>query len=92
MIACPGAWKNFEEIEEALSIAELMHILEARRERDRQRWREQVMLATGEDIDKDKDESEVTFETIKRRAVAKARGISEEQLEFEEIGIVIEEY
>jgi len=36
-------------------------------------------------------EEEVTAEDIRRRAEAKVRGISEEQLAFEELGIAFED-
>lgn len=91
MIACPGAWKNFEEIEEALSINELMHILDAFRDLEKQRYKFQAALQ-GVDLDKHDQDAETSFEAVKRRAEAKVRGISEEQLEFEQIGIAMEEF
>jgi hypothetical protein len=50
------------------------------------------MLHKGVDLDEQKEDGVPTFEDIKRRAEAKNRGMSEEQVEFAGIGIkIIEE-
>lgn len=51
------------------------------------------MLHKQIDLDKDNKETDVpTFEDMKRRAEAKNRGLSEEQIEFATVGIqIIEE-
>lgn len=87
-----GHWKNFEEIEDNLTLDELQSILEASRE---QEYRRQKFAAALKGVDLDaqkKDSNDLSFEEIKRRAEAKLRGVSEEEIEFSTIGIaVIEE-
>lgn len=86
-----GIWKNFEEIEESLNIFEVNAIRDAARKQQHERQRFEAMLHKGVDIE-DRDESVPTFDEIKRRAEAKNRGVSEEALEFADIGIqIIEE-
>lgn len=83
-----GHWKNFEELEDNISIPELEQILESSRDVKR---RDQVFLAAIQGIDLDKNTKDTSFEDVKRRAEAKLRGVSEEQVElgdmigFEEI-------
>jgi hypothetical protein len=82
-----GHWKNFEEIEENLTIKELEVILDASR---KQEYARQKFAAALKGVDLDEGKSDTpTFEDIKRRAEAKNRGISEEQLEFADIGIAV---
>lgn len=88
MVACPGAWKNFEEIEENLSIPELEAILAAFRDQERRRFKLQAALK-GIDIDKEEQDSDSKFEEVKRRVEAKLTGKTEEQVEFENIGISV---
>ncbi|UUG69565.1 tail assembly chaperone [Streptomyces phage Sham] len=87
-----GHWKNFEEIEENLTLDELQAILEASRD---QEYRRQKFAAALKGIDLDaqkKDSGDSSFEEVKRRAEAKLRGVSEEEVELADIGIgVIEE-
>jgi hypothetical protein len=84
-----GIWKNFEEMEENLTLAEVEKLLEVKREQD---WQDKKFAAAlkGVDLDDPKDSDTPSFEDVKRRAEAKARGISTEALEFAEIGIGIE--
>lgn len=93
MIACPGAWKNFEELEEELSLAELNQILDSHRKAVREN---QKFLAAikGIDLDKGKGQSGNTpeFEEIKKRVQAKLAGVDEEALALREAGIKIEEW
>lgn len=84
-----GIWKNFEEMEENLSLAELEKLLEAKRDQDFQNKKFAAALK-GVDLDEPSDKDAPTFEDIKRRADAKNRGVSEESLAFSEIGIGIE--
>lgn len=87
-------WKNFDELEENLSIQEIEVLLDASREQEYQRQKFAAALK-GIDLDeqtgKSGNDDTPTFEDIKRRAEAKARGVTEEQLEFAEIGIAVEE-
>lgn len=86
-----GHWKNFEEIEDNLTLDELQSILEASREQEYRRNKFAAALK-GIDLDAQNKDSDSSFEEIKRRAEAKLRGISEEEIEFSDIGIaVIEE-
>ena len=87
-----GHWKNFEEIEENLTLKELEVILQAARDQEYSRQKFAAALK-GVNLDESKTsgDKELTFEDIKRRAQAKVTGISEEQLEFADIGIAIVE-
>jgi hypothetical protein len=84
-----GIWKNFEEMEENLTLAELEKLLEAKRDQDFQNKKFAAALK-GVNLDDPADEDAPTFEEVKRRADAKLRGVSTEMLEFAEIGIGIE--
>lgn len=83
-----GHWKNFEEMEENLSLLELEVILSAAREQEYSRQKFAAALK-GVDLDENKSKNSSSFEDVKRRAEAKARGVSEEQISFGEIGIAI---
>jgi hypothetical protein len=88
-------WKNFDELEENLSIQEIEVLLDASRAQEYERQKFAAALK-GIDLDdksgKSGTDDTPSFEDIKRRAEAKARGISEDQLAFADIGIaVIEE-
>lgn len=90
MISCPGAWKNFDDIEENLTVEELRQILDSFRELERNRLKAAAAL---KGIDLDKNESaESAFDRIKMRAEARARGVSEEEYELSMIGIGVEEF
>lgn len=83
-----GIWKNFDEMETNLTIAELETLLEAKRE---QEFQKNKFAAALKGIDLDEPQSDTpSFEDIKRRAEAKAKGVSPESLELAEIGIGIE--
>lgn len=90
MIAVPGAWKNFEEIEEELSLPELLQILESYREIEHNRFRAMAALK-GIDLDAESN-AEADFERVKRQAEARLRGVTEEQIELAQIGIAVEEF
>lgn len=92
MIACPGAWKSFEEIEDTLSLGELNQILDSSRKekRDHQKF---LAAIKGIDLDKgNKNNNTPEFEAIKRRVQAKISGQNEEQMALAEAGIKIEEW
>lgn len=86
-----GHWKNFDEIEDNLNLEELQIILEASREQEYTRQKFAAALK-GVDLDAQSGKTDSSFEEVKRRAQSKISGVSEEQLEFADIGIaVIEE-
>lgn len=89
MIACPGSWKNFAELEEHLSLPEILQILDSFRQLEKDRFRSQAALQ-GIDIDNNKNAGE-DFEAVKRRALAKTTGVTEEEIELNFIGITVEE-
>jgi len=84
-----GHWKNFEDIEDTLTLDELQKILEAAREKDHNKQRFAAALQ-GVDLDKDKKE-DTSFDEVKRRAQSKISGVSEEELGFADIGITVVE-
>ncbi len=85
-------WKNFDELEENLSIQEVEVLLDASREQEYQKQKFAAALK-GIDLDEQSGKSgsddTPSFEDIKRRAEAKARGVSEDQLAFADIGIAM---
>lgn len=91
MIACPGAWKTFEELEDNLSLAEINQILDSYRKMKRE---EQKFLAAMQGIDLDKNSSgnSSDFETVKKRAQARITGVDEESFDLAQAGIKIEEW
>ena len=87
-----GHWKNFEELEENLTIAELQAILDAAREKER---REQVFLAALQGVDLEKNgrgehDDLDPVERAKMKAKARLQGTSEDQIEFGDLGIEVE--
>lgn len=83
-----GHWKNFDELEEALTVAELNAILEAARQRQEREWRFAASLQ-GVKLPESSD-NEDPVERAKRRAAAERAGVTEEQLSFADIGIEVE--
>lgn len=83
-----GHWKNFEDLEESLTIDELNAILDAARERQEREWRFAASLK-GIDLPSS-DGGEDPVERAKKRAAAEMAGVSEEQLEFADLGIEVE--
>jgi uncharacterized protein (DUF885 family) len=83
-----GHWKNFDEIEDSLNLEELQAILVAAREQEHSRQKFAAALK-GVDLDAGSNNEETSFEDVKRRAEAKLRGVSEEQIEFSDIGIAV---
>lgn len=90
MVRVPGAWKNFEEIEDNLTLGELDEILNAARKMQHE---QNKFIAAMQGIDLEKNgRPEDEFEAVKRRAEAQLAGMSEEQYEFSQVGIQIEEW
>lgn len=85
-----GHWKNYEEIEDSLTLDEISALLEAQR---RAEFQKQKFAAGLKGIELPDPESEglPTFEDVKRRAQARASGLSEEQIGFMDVGILVVE-
>lgn len=85
-----GIWKNVEELEMWITLEELNAILNAAREKEHNRNRFMAAIQ-GIDIDKDqKDEVKNRFEKVQQRVQARLQGKSEEQLEYDELGLEVE--
>jgi hypothetical protein len=70
-----GIWKNYDELESSLCMAELMAILESRRELD---YNEKKFLAAMQGVDLDEQagkQEEDPWEAMKARVAAKVSGI-----------------
>lgn len=84
-----GIWKNFDELEESLSLPELELLLNKARER-----REQEMRFTAglQGVDLDEGKVDEKRAEIERRAQARIAGVDEngiETMEFADIGIEV---
>lgn len=91
MVLCPGAWKNFEELEDNLTLAELDQILSSARQVQREQ-NKFIAALKGIDLDKNEGTQEDAFLKVKMRAEAKARGIDEETYELGMVGIEVQEW
>lgn len=85
-----GHWKNIEELENSLCLQEMQAILEANQRQEFQRQKFAAALK-GVELPDPEAEGVTSFDDVKRRAEAKLRGTSEEQIAFSEVGILIEE-
>lgn len=67
-----GIWKNYDELETSLSMAELMEILSRKRELD---YEEKKFLAAiqGVDLDKDSNRGQKEWEDLKARVFSKGK-------------------
>ena len=83
-----GNWKNIEEMEEALTLEELEVLIRAGREKEH-RMMKFYAAFKGVNLDEDSDTKD-RFDAVQRRAEAKLSGKTEEELEWEELGIDIE--
>jgi hypothetical protein len=91
MVRVPGTWKNFDDLEEHISLDELEAMLDTAREIERDNAKFLAGLQ-GIDLDKNSAKSEEErFNEVRRRAAAKNAGVSEEVIEFAEIGISFNE-
>jgi len=79
-----GIWKNFEDLEDNLSLPELEAILDAHR---KEREIDHKFMAALQGVDMDENENDDAFEQVRRRAEARITGKTEEQVALEEIGI-----
>ena len=92
MVRIPGSWSSFDQIEEALTLDELMLLYSTIHE---SLTSDRKFAASLKGIDLDKNDSNQaessSFDDVKRRAEAKLRGVTEDQLSFAEAGMGFEE-
>lgn len=74
-----GHWKNFDELEEALCLAELEAVLHAKRE---EQFNQNKFLAALKGVNLDENAAENRVEKIKQRLAAKQAGVPEEVFEL----------
>lgn len=82
-----GIWKNIEELEDSINIDELHMILKAGRDREE---RQNRFAAALKGINLDEGKEDEAYAAVERRAKARLEGRTEEELEFEELGIEVE--
>jgi len=82
-----GIWKNFQDIEESLSLPELEAIVTAARDKEMRHHR---FMAALKGINLDEDEGVDKVEEMKRRLEAERAGLSVEALDFIDMGIEVE--
>lgn len=88
-MAMPGAYKNFDDLEESLSLPELEVILKATRDRRHEEQRFQASLV-GIEIEDNSSSDENGYAEVERRAqerIAAGSGIDLESVEWSEMGI-----
>jgi hypothetical protein len=82
MVRIPGIFRNFDELEENLTLAELELLLSKAREVEHDRQRFAASLK-GINLDsQNKESQEEAYERVKRRAKARLTGMSEEEVEL----------
>ena len=80
-----GPWKSAEEVEETLSLPELTGLLQTHAEQENNN---RVFMAALKGIDLgQKEDAEERFKAAQRRAEATLAGKTEDELDFEDIGI-----
>lgn len=87
-----GHWRNVEELEESLTLEELVWTVEAARKRD-ERQNKFLAALKGINLDDDGEETltaEEKVEEMKRKAAGRAKGMSDDEIEFEDLGLDIE--
>jgi hypothetical protein len=90
LLSCPGAWKNFDDLEENLCLQEINILLETARERKDQELSFLAMLQ-GIDLDKHRQKQGKTFEDLQEEARAKVLGVSAEMVALSEDFVIIDE-
>lgn len=83
-----GRWKNIEELEESLNLDELEAIVSREREREYDRQKFAAALK-GINLDEGGDAQE-KVEEMKRRVEARRAGKSEDEADFDELGLNFE--
>lgn len=69
-----GAWKTYEELEESLTVNELVETVKAVRLEDKELFRKMVMSAHGQDPFPEEETVELTVADIARRATGQDWG------------------
>lgn len=87
MVRCPGAWKNFEELEECLSLPELEQILSSAQEMNYQNMK---FAAALKGVDLDEGASNAKFDAIKAKTDAELSGMSQDEFEYFGLGVQVE--
>ena len=82
-----GAWKNFQDLEENLTMAELGALIEGVRKEDMENKKFMAALQ-GVDLEKN-SKKDANFEAVRTRAMARITGKSEEEVALAKIGIAI---
>ena len=82
-----GSWKNIEELEEALNLNELQAIVKAGREKEHRIMR---FYGLFKGVDIDKSNTEERYNEVVKRAEARLRGKTVDEMEFEDFGIDVE--
>lgn len=84
-----GMFKNFEELEESLTVEELLELVKGRSDEEYRGFRFAASLK-GIDLDEEhRKEQGSSFDQIKARAEARLAGKSEEEMSLETMGISI---
>lgn len=84
-----GMYKTFEELEESITVEELLELVQARADIEYRGFRLAASLK-GVDLDEEqRKEAGASFEQIKLRADARLAGKTEEQVALEKMGISI---
>lgn len=82
-------FKNYDDLEEHLTRQEVSEMLRKSREKD---YESKKFLAALKGIDLDEGQEDADFEKVKRRAVARLKGMTEEQVELEgHFNIIVED-
>lgn len=81
-------FKNYEDLEQSLTFKEVLAMVEKAREK---KYEEHKFMAALKGIDLDEGQ-ETEFDRVKRRAEAKAMGVSEEEIDLSgHFNIIVED-
>lgn len=84
-----GSWKNLDEMEEYLTLDELILILDAERERKNEQAKFQAAI-NGIDLENEGGQTS-KFDEIQARAQAELAGKTEEEFFFDMVGVTFED-
>ena len=87
MVRCPGAWKNFKELEENLSLPELEQILASAQDIE---YQNRKFAAALKGVDLDENASNARFDEIKAKTDAQLAGMTQDEFEYFDLGIDVE--
>lgn len=87
MVRCPGAWKNFDELEENLSLPELEQVLASAQKIE---YENRKFAAALKGVDLDENIENSRFDEIKARTDAELSGMSQDEFEYSGLGIDVE--